>query len=280
MTTTRTDVFRPSAIDPADFVFVDVIDLNESLFPGQGDLLEAVQNNTDRPRTHVSQCDHCGAAIRYACIHTHLPTGKPVVFGQICADETLGLDSRRSLEMKRAKEAAAARRKSEKQEAERQEKLAEVKATFPEAFDILNGYDGDNEFIADVAGRFTRLGYVSEKQAAAVVRAHARDEARRKAREAEIEIPVPEGRQTVEGEVIKTEERIDEFASGYGRTVYKLVWTVKDARGFLVWGTVPAKIASKIEKGSKVRFAANLERSDRDEHFGFAKRPSKAEVLS
>jgi hypothetical protein len=56
------------------------------------------------------------------------------------------------------------------------------------------------------------------------------------------------------------------------------VMTVKDDRGFLVWGSTPHAIDS-VQKGDRVRFVANVERSDRDETFGFFKRPRKAEVV-
>jgi hypothetical protein len=52
--------------------------------------------------------------------------------------------------------------------------------------------------------------------------------------------------------------------------------TVRDDRGFLVWGSVPAALGG-IEQGDRVQFNATVTKSDRDETFGFFKRPTKAQ---
>ena len=50
---------------------------------------------------------------------------------------------------------------------------------------------------------------------------------------------------------------------------------VLDDRGFKSWGTLPSAIY-EIEKGDRIKFDATLQVSDKDECFGFVKRPSKA----
>lgn len=283
-TAPRRDSLRPSAINPADFEFTDVIELYDpeddrpTIFPGDGELLEAVRSNPDRPREDVGICDHCGARLRFAAIHRQISTNRYVVFGQTCADETLGVDSRRSLDAKRKREYAAARRKSQREEAERQANIAETQKLYPEAVAVLNGYSGRNDFLLDIASKFARFGTLSEKQADAVVRAAERDaayEAEKLAAE-----PVPEGKQLVAGEVVKSYLKEDIYDG------FKQVWIVKDDRGFRVWGTVPKAIRTHNDydaenfglAGKRVTFEATLVRSDRDEKFGFSKRPSKAQI--
>lgn len=55
------------------------------------------------------------------------------------------------------------------------------------------------------------------------------------------------------------------------------VMTVKDERGFKVWGTQPRSLY-EAQKGDKVTFLATVEVSDRDEFFGFFRRPTRAQI--
>lgn len=80
--------------------------------------------------------------------------------------------------------------------------------------------------------------------------------------------PVPEGRGVVTGAVVSTDVKENEYGTRY-------VMTVLDDRGFRVWGTIPSKLGP-VEQGDRISFTATLERSDRDETFGFFKRPSQA----
>lgn len=57
------------------------------------------------------------------------------------------------------------------------------------------------------------------------------------------------------------------------------VMTVRDSRGFKVWGTQPSALYGAVV-GDCVTFLANVEVSDRDETFGFFKRPRKARNLT
>ncbi len=47
---------------------------------------------------------------------------------------------------------------------------------------------------------------------------------------------------------------------------------VKTDAGYLIWGTVPAGIASAA-KGERISFTATVEPSKNDRKFGFASRP-------
>ncbi len=86
-------------------------------------------------------------------------------------------------------------------------------------------------------------------------------------------IEVPEGRQTVEGEIISIKEYFNSYTGG---TDLKML--VLDPRGFKVFGAIPRSILAEAERGVKVRFDARLKAKELG--FGFFKRPTNAEVIS
>lgn len=137
-------------------------------------------------------------------------------------------------------------------------------------------------------------------QAAREARIAAEREAERLAAE-----PCPTGRVVITGEIVSL--RREESNFGYRATMTTKM-LVKDDRGFKVWGTMPNTLADdlyyawyeaakaeageaftlqnfgsdywfKSAKGSRITFTATVTPSDRDDRFGFAKRPTKAEVL-
>lgn len=101
--------------------------------------------------------------------------------------------------------------------------------------------------------------------------AEARDAERAREREAEVRVPCLTGRIVIVGKVVSTDAKDNGFGVRY-------VMTVRDDRGFTVWGTEPSSISVSV--GDRVEFTATVERSDRDECFGFFSRPSKAQVLA
>lgn len=88
----------------------------------------------------------------------------------------------------------------------------------------------------------------------------------------EFTAPVVEGRIEITGKVL-TVKVVDNM---YGRTVKMLVG---DDRGFKVWGTRPDSLW-QADKGARVSFTAAVTKSDKDESFGFYKRPTKAKLLT
>ena len=99
--------------------------------------------------------------------------------------------------------------------------------------------------------------------------------------------PVPEGRVPLEGKVVSVKER-----EGHWGTEWKVVLQLPD--GNRVWGTLPQSIIDEaIERaggsldrwtdavrGEQLKLTATVTRSDNDEHFGFYKRPAKAQLVS
>lgn len=92
------------------------------------------------------------------------------------------------------------------------------------------------------------------------------------AREQEVTAPVIEGRVEVVGTIISYDIKENDFG-------VRTVITVKDHRGFKVWGTCPRSIDYGDLVNKQVRFTAEIEKSDRDETFGFFKRPTKAQII-
>ena len=116
------------------------------------------------------------------------------------------------------------------------------------------------------AQQLAARGSLSEKQVAAAFKVAADVAA------ALPVIEVPEGRQTVEGEIISVKEYFNSYTGG---TDLKML--VLDPRGFKVFGSIPRSIIMDAERGAKVRFTARLEAKELG--FGFFKRPTQAEVI-
>lgn len=82
----------------------------------------------------------------------------------------------------------------------------------------------------------------------------------------------PEGRVEITGSILCFKWQ----GSDYGDVLKMLV---QDDRGFRVWGTCP-KALDDAERDSRIQFTATITRSDRDDKFGFFKRPSKSLILN
>jgi hypothetical protein len=137
---------------------------------------------------------------------------------------------------------------------------------------MTNGQDNDymnNLRVALQVGDWKHLGLIASLPAAFI---KFRDGEVAKAKvEAIPTAPVVEGRIVIQGQVVKAYT----MENDYG---VREVMVVRDDRGFSVWGTVPSAIS--VEIGDTVVFTATVEVSDKDETFGFFKRPSKAQLIA
>lgn len=118
-----------------------------------------------------------------------------------------------------------------------------------------------------------RDGRASDRFLRAVMRSIARDErvAEERAAEQAKMSPVVEGKIQVTGRIVSLKLHENDYG-------VREVMTVLDDRGFKLWGTQPRSLYSaKVD--DRVTFMATVERSDRDETFGFFKRPTKAQVI-
>lgn len=288
-TITRTDIHRPAEFNPEDYVYVGSYDNNgpnEGIVNRETGELTEWWRDTMKPALkslHAAgnagriaygtgtQCDHCGAHIRYVGLFRHVPTGDVIAVGETCADGRMEYSKadfdrlRKDAQLDRAAQRVL-------------KAWTQFKVERPEVdWDTLA--ESTNDFIVDVLRRGRNNGTLSERQVEAIVEAHARDKqyAEERAQREANALPtmsVPEGNgMIVEGKVLTTKWQ----ESDYGDTLKMLVEVELDGHTFKVWGSVPSAIDP--ERGDIVRFTANFERSRDDQSFGFFKRPRKAEIL-
>lgn len=294
----RTDVHSPKSFNPADYEVVSYVD-NKPPAPPTGTAVtnaawEAWKQAQESWRAYVLSyfpdwrtgdgdndhqsiytCNHCGHhGIRTVAVTKHIPTGKFLAFGEICAfrAELAGVDEFKALQARKAREAA-----------QKAAELAALQADFheahPEVADWLLGDDNGagraskHPFLFDMVHTLNRWGSLTEKQVEAVERWMERDAQR--AAEQAAKPPVPElveGRRELSGKIVSTKWVHSDFGGYHGSEVLKMLVELED--GNRVYGSVPEPFQSTAERGMEVKFTAKIEKSRSDEHFGFFSRPS------
>jgi len=232
----------------------------------------------------VNTCSHCGSGIRYIAEFVNIENGTKKNIGQTCLMNSV--DSSVANEFKKARKKAKLHTEHENKKQKRIDFIAanpvvqtlidyvDAHSTGKDAF----GYEG-SAFLISLYFGFKKFAELSEKQLASIEPAIARESEmiqkaaeRAAAKDALINsgVQAPEGKTTVEGEVVG----LKEYENDYGIT-YKMI--VKSDAGWTVYVTIPSGI--NPSKGDRVRFNATLTRSQDDPLFAFGKRPTKAEVL-
>jgi hypothetical protein len=155
----------------------------------------------------------------------------------------------------------------------RAEKLDEFGAVIQEEYHFAGDTFYEERTIRDIVGKLVKYGGINEAQMNLIKqlteripdrdRRNAEWEAKRKA-EREAAAPCPKGRVRIEGTVLKVEERETQWG-------FRTVMTVKATEGFVLWGSVPSNVT--VEKDCKIVFVATVEPSEKDDKFGFFKRP-------
>lgn len=291
--TARTDIHRPSAIVPLDYEYVGVFyqgvseDMADAYRDDHRELDHLLGEDWDRvigvPDGNYktkSTCDHCGSAFAHGVVYRHRPTGELLVVGHICGQQTLlpatdQAGQRRKLAEREAQRLASLRANEEYRQS-KPELLAAFALAHEDRFQVRTA-DWHVSTLLDIERRF-RSSYpeLSEKQEALVLRLAEElpgkldEQARRDAENAAAE-NVPTGRVEIVGEILSRKETTNDF--GFVTKV-----TVKDDRGFRVYGTLPSAI-EEAKRGDRVSFTAAVEPSKDDPKFGFYKRPTKASVL-
>lgn len=277
--TKRTDIHRPSAINPEDYQFVAFGNVK---IESMGDCFVAQAERATLKRhmdstggwysnhDHGGNCHICGASCIWTAIFYHEKTNSYIKTGTDCADKLeMGYGDFNAFkrDVTNALEAAAGKRKAQA--------LLEEKG-LSRAWDVFVSSPETDKYeeatIRDIVGKLVRYGNVSDNQVNFIVKLIEKIDnravvaAQRAVEHAAAEV-CPEGRTIITGEILTT--RVDETQFG---TVIKML--VRDDRGFKVWGSMPGGLDAK--RGDRVRFSANVTRSDKDEKFGFYKRPTKA----
>lgn len=266
--TNRTDVHSPKNLVTEDYEYLYAWDSRQP-----GCLVGIAQSEAWREwhskgpvheDVSSSQCTHCGAHLRYVALLRYVPTGQYLYVGETCLDNRFG---RATSDFQKLRKQAALDAKEQRIV----KAWAEYKATHEADWDALAA--STNPFVIDVLSKGRRYGNLSDRQLDAIVRSIAKDLEPKPERAPKV--PVPEGRQTITGRIVKVAVQRNDFGSRYVITVV----VTTPAGEFAVWGTHPSAI-QKAEPGDTVTFVATVERSDRDESFGFFKRPIKAAILA
>lgn len=280
----RNDAHSPANLVTEDYEYILSADNSPEFGPGwvmqYGDFgLETSRalGRTDRLGRGVWQCHHCGARIRYFAVLKHVPTGDYIAVGETCLEnrferathefQALRRQAQLDRQAQRIKTAIAEFVASNSDLAFMADKTGE---TTPEA-------SKDNDFIKDVARKLRQYGELSERQIEAVRRAVVRDAERAARQEAQAEeatAPVPTGRVTITGTVVMRRF----YENDFGGSIKIIVKGETDGGFWKVFVTEPAAITTEV--GDVVTLTATIEASDKDESFGFGKRPSKASVLT
>lgn len=228
------------------------------------------------------RCGVCGAHFSEGEIWRHKETLDLVHMGRDCCekyDMVSGTDwDALSDERRRAGEArkTAARNSGER---------ARILAAYPELADALKT---DHYIVRDIARRFERDPFISEKQIALVfklaaeVAEKARVDALRAASEpSKIAAPVSDKRVTVQGVVVS----VKSYDSDFGPCLKMTVKVSTPEGEWLCWGSVPSTVEGaesylgRIQRGDVVSFDCKLV-AGREPHFALFKRPTKCRQVS
>jgi hypothetical protein len=268
-TGTRTDVHRPSAINPGDYEFVSVSEKRKARAEGK------------KIGGPAGTCHHCGKAIVWEVNYTHKPSGNLVTFGYICAGILDLTDNRIDHEMVMLKRRAENERRQEQWNQAKLDRHHEFVTNHPDLANFLDEWDLDDEpngYISRIKWGVETYGSPAEWQMDGLRKFKAGRERfiEQRIEEAKLLENAPklqDGRQVIEGYIMSIKYDVGDFS--------QTKMTVKTLDGNRVYGTMPAAISQSIDhdnfRDTKVRFTAAV--TAKEDHFGYFNRPSKAEVL-
>lgn len=285
MSKKRSDIHSEANFVPEDYVFYNCYDAHPDYPMGdfwlemKREVISAVlsRNGSIHPLGSCALCGH--VHLRYVNVFTHVPTDKLICVGQSCAYGRMEMDSSEFDRFMRIVKVNRAAAKAEGAGAAWRANNTDLVVFFTEELPTWKFYSLN--FLNSLAGQVKSKGKLSGFQTDAARRCmingrpHEAKAATRdadRATEKANAVDCPEGRMVITGEIVKLDSK-----AGYAYNTVRWVMTVKDDRGFVLWGTQPASL-SHAEKGDRVQFTATIERSDQDAKFGFFKRPSKAMV--
>lgn len=284
---TRTDIHRPSAIQPEEYSFVAYDYLGqlgawEYLAAQRRFKAEHMARTGGRysDHAHGGSCYICGAHAIYTATFWHRPTNVYIRTGLECAEH---LEHGEAENFRRAVHA----------ERERQRGVGLAKDTIFAKFEAAQanriwglanaphapegGWRYEESALRDIVAKLIRYGSISDRAVAylgsLLVKIDSRDQvAAVLAAATAAVLPCPNGKQTVRGKVLSTKAVEGQFG-----TVLKML--VQHADGWKVWGTVPASLCG-IERGEEIEFSATVAASQDDNKFGFFSRPTKARRIA
>jgi len=289
----RTDVHRPSVINPDDYSYVCALylaprNMEDALFSREG--RETFQRHMEKTgakfsnHNHGGTCYCCGAHANFVARFHHSLTNTYIDLGERCADK---MDMGEPGAFRRLRKEIDDMRKAVAGKAKAQVILLDNELT--ECWNIYQEKRPGHEevIVSDIVKKLIRYGNISENQINFLKRLleqiSKREEIKAKRKEESASAAdCPNGRIVIEGIVISTKTH----PGPYGTSTIKMI--VQHETGYKVWGTLPDSIAivelkdgSQVSpRGMKVKFTATVTPSDDDPKFGFFKCPKNAEILS
>ena len=284
-------IHNPVNFEPSDYKILGYFDnqppqvspMANWADPATADFYKRMRDEWNRdfarlfPNGNAYKCQHCGQGnVRYVVSALHEATGEHVCFGDICC-ERLNFENHDKFAAAQIRSKAQAAMKRAELEKNQAEFLANNES-FAEALrEARSNPDAHsrNYFASDIAHKFLTYGSLSDKQVTAFISSIARDLKWAADKEAEaiaaIDLPpLMTGKTVMTGEIVSIKAQESQFG-----TCWKMLVKLKD--GNKVWGSVPAAI-SDASVGDTVTFSATVEKSEKDDHFGFFKRPTKAGI--
>ena len=264
----RTDIHRPSVINPGDYEYL------------------SVYRNAKDPVTGgpAGTCHHCGKWIVWEVHFKHVPSGRVVTFGYICAGILEMTDNRIDHEMNLLKRGAANEKKRVMAEREKEERTRSFAASQPELYAFLTGDEidlpeYDDYFIKQMKYALERWGWLTDRQADALKKAIARkaEWLRRKTEEriALEDAPVLEaGKADIVGRIASSKLESNPFADGMVRKMLVVL-----DNGNKVYGTMPRSIEDAVDEYNDVRVSFSATIKPKEDHFGYFSRPTKGKVI-
>lgn len=298
--TKRTDIHRPSAIDPTEYCFIAfnclrIDDLGSALF------LQAERKRLDdhRQRTggrfashqHGGNCQCCGSV---NCIYTaafyHQKTNEYLLVGLTCAEklEMSYSATDANLFLKRCRQELKIAKG--KQAAKRDLNDLGLQAAWDiyEARPRLGYVERQEQIISEMVSSLVRYGRISDKQVIFAksllnqIQNRAKYLADREAKH-QAAAECPEGKFTFVGKILSSKVQ-DVYANHCSFLQIKIL--VEHESGYKAWGTAPASITNGYDgskqffRGKTVSFSATFTRSKDDPKFGFFSRPTKGKLLN
>lgn len=274
----RTDIHRPSVIDPLAYTFVALghqrIESIEDCYMVKAER-ETLRNHmamtggTWSKHAHKGNCAVCGAHCIWTVIFYHPSTNVYIRTGMDCAEK---LEMGDAIRFKKFRDAVLAAEYNMAGKIKAQKILEENNLSRAWGIYLAIGKTSfhekptEEETVSNIVGNLVRYGGLTEKQINFLgfliqkIDKRAEIEAARAVEKAAA-LPVPLGRKMVTAEVVS----VKEHSSDYGT---RLVMTVKASDGWLAWGTA----LPGVQRGDKIKFTATFKASDNDPKFGFFSR--------
>jgi hypothetical protein len=281
----RTDIHRPSVIQPQDYQFIGIwYDPNEADVVGGAQLLRQERENIKHHmekmggrwanHQHGGTCHVCGAHAVYLAVFWHEGSNEYIRVGEDCTEKMdIGEPERFATARRAAKNARDAIAGKQKARLILKDLGLEAAWQYYETTQYLPEYEEST--CQDMVANLVRYGSFSDKQEeflrALLYRIENREaiKAQKAAEKAQAQ-DCPTGRVKIKGTVVS----LKEVEGYYGKALKMLV---KAVEGYTVWGTVPGSLHG-IEKGEEIIFTATVVPARDDKKHGYFSRPVRAKA--